>query len=100
MLSITESHLLSSPSFTRCPIACPCGQVSRGENNGLTTFLHVPFKWVRPHLYTGSTTSAIPNLSIGDPGCLPFWFRPISTFGLSEITMFMVIHICWSYHLL
>jgi hypothetical protein len=42
--------------------------------------LHIPTRWVRPHLYTGSTTSAVPNELVGDPGCLPFWLRPVSTF--------------------
>jgi hypothetical protein len=54
--------------------------------------------WVRPRLYAGGTSSAPDEFAASGPGHLPFWSKPISTFGLSLLTTRAAVHLGWPYH--
>ena len=54
--------------------------------------------WVRAHLSAGDATSATSNEGLLIPDHLPFWFKPISIFGLSPLTTVTMIHLRCPYH--
>jgi hypothetical protein len=69
----------------------------RRQRNGLTLF--------RMNFSSGADPSCAPVASISmmvqrtNDHALPltFWFKPVSTFGLSDVTAPKDVHVCWSY---
>ena len=86
---ITGRRSLSPASFTPTGIGDPCGSLSTLPMGplGLTTFrtLTTP-EGVRFRLSAGSTMSARSDFPAPRPDCVPFWFMPVSPFGMSSVT--------------
>src|SRR5262249_14364319 len=70
---------------------------SRG-GYGLTTLRRRNLAWVRPRLYAGGSSSAPEEFGAPGPGHVPFWSRPVSTFGLFFVTALTAVHLGWPYH--
>src|SRR5262249_17283931 len=49
-------------------------------------------------LDAGGPPSAPDESAASGPGHLPFWSRPLSTFGLSLFTTLAAVHLGWPYH--
>lgn len=65
--------------------ACRCRQ-----HYGLTLFrISLRAGWGGPFLFAGGWSSMVAQLSKTTPHRVPFWFKPVSTFGLSKITTFI-----------
>ena len=95
---ITGRPSLPPSSFTRRPVGSPCGWPTLA--GGLRAY-HVASQessWVRPRLDAGGTSSAPGEFAASGPGHLPFWSKPISTFGLSLFTTLAAVHLGWPYH--
>src|SRR5271167_2696228 len=45
--------------------------------------------WFRLCLFAGGSTATVGDWGAPAPGHLPFWFKPVSAFGLLEITAFI-----------
>jgi hypothetical protein len=89
---------LPPQSFTRSLIGSPCGSPTR---EGRLRAYHVASREparVRPRLYAGGPSSAPDELGASGPGHVPFWSKPISTFGLFAITTLTAVHLGWPYH--
>src|SRR5262249_35511317 len=54
--------------------------------------------WVRPRLDAGGPASAPDDIAASGPGHVPFWSKPVSTFGLSWFTTLAAVHLGWPYH--
>ena len=87
---ITGRLSLSPPSHTRRPISAPCGSLSRmsGRPTGLPRSVQVPV-WVRSCLSAGGSSSVMDELGASIPDPLPFWPKPVSIFGLFQLTTFI-----------
>ena len=95
---ITGQPSLPPQSFTRSLIGSPCGWPTL---TGRLRTYHVASwepSWVRPRLDAGGSSSAPDELPPSGPGHLPFWSKPVSTFGLSLITALAAVHLGWPYH--
>ena len=95
---ITGWHSLPPPSFTRRPVGSPCGWPTLAGGRRAYHVASQESSWVRPRLDAGGTSSAPDELEASGPGHLPFWSKPISTFGLSLLTTFAAVHLGWPYH--
>ena len=67
------------------PSAHLAARLPSREDDGLTTLHRRNPAWVRPRLYAGGTSSAPGEFGAPGPGHVPFWSKPISTFGLSFV---------------
>jgi len=86
----TERRSLPPSSSTRRPIGNRLAAgLPRGEDDGLTTF----HGWITDGL--GSACSPVARTATAGegespaPGHVPFWFKPISVFGLLVLTTFI-----------
>ncbi len=95
---ITGWRSLPPPSFTRRPVGSPCGWPTLAGGRRAYHVASQESSWVRPRLDAGGTSSAPDELEASGPGHLPFWSKPISTFGLSLLTTFAAVHLGWPYH--
>jgi hypothetical protein len=86
---ITGRPSLAPSSFPRCPIGLPCGSLSRSQGGQRGYFVHLVD---RRGLGRASRPVALHprqrSVEASVPGHIPFWFRPVSIFGLSNITAF------------
>ena len=90
---ITGRPSLPPPSFTRRPIGSPCGWPTLAGGRRAYHVASQEPSWVRPRLYAGGTSSAPDELAAPGPGHVPFWSKPISTFGLSLMTTLTAVHL-------
>ncbi len=85
---ITGRPSLAPSSLPRCPVGLPCGSPSR-EGGQRGYFVHL---LDRRGLGRASRPVALHprqrSVEASVPGHIPFWFRPVSIFGLSNITAF------------
>jgi hypothetical protein len=89
ILPITGKLLLFPPSHTRRPIRVPCGSLSFFRRpTGLPRSVQVTV-WVRFCLSAGGSPFAMDELGASIPDPLPFWPKPVSIFGLSQLTTFI-----------
>jgi hypothetical protein len=82
-----------SPPVPAAPSAHLATCFPRGEDYGLTTLRHRNPAWVRSRLYAGGSTTAPGQFGAPGPGHLPFWSKPVSTFGLSYVTTLAAVHL-------
>ena len=87
--SITGRHSLFPSSSAHSPIGLSRDSLSRRESYGFTTFPVSTIEWVRSRLSASGATSAIEDFEASTPGHLPFWPKPLSTFGLAALTTFI-----------
>ena len=90
---ITGRHSLPPSSFTRSPIDSPCGSSSLA--GGLRAY-HVASRehaWIRSRLDAGGSSSAPGENGAPGPGHVPFWSKPVGTFGLFVITTLTAVHL-------
>jgi hypothetical protein len=90
---ITGRRSLPPSSFTHSPIASPCG--SSTLTGGLRAY-HVAsweHAWVRSRLDAGGSSSAPGEIGAPGPGHIPFWSKPVGTFGLFVITTLTTVHL-------
>jgi hypothetical protein len=85
---ITGRPSLFPSSFTRRPISLSCDSLSQKEDDGLNTFRVCTNEWGRSRLFAGGTSSAVEDFEAPTPDHLPFWPKPVSTFGLAALTTF------------
>jgi hypothetical protein len=95
---ITGRPSLPPPSFTRRPVGSPCGGPTLAGGRRAYHVASQESSWVRPRLHAGGTSSAPDEFAASGPGHLPFWSKPISTFGLSLFTTLAAVHLGWPYH--
>jgi hypothetical protein len=95
---ITGRPSLPPPSFTRRPVGSPCGWPTLAGGRRAYHVASQESSWVRPRLDAGGTSSAPDEFAASGPGHLPFWSKPISTFGLSLFTTLAAVHLGWPYH--
>jgi len=95
---ITGRPSLPPPSFTRRPVGSPCGWPTLAGGRRAYHVASQESSWVRPRLDAGGTSSAPDESAASGPGHLPFWSKPISTFGLSLFTTLAAVHLGWPYH--
>src|SRR5207248_10805623 len=79
-------------SFTRSPIGSPYGLLSLAGATGLPRCV-AEAAWVRSRLYAGGSSSAPGEFGAPGPGHVPFWSKPVSTFGLSLVTTLAAVHL-------
>ena len=94
----TGRRSLPPPSSTRRPIDSPCGGPTLAGGRRASHVASRESSWVRPRLDAGGTTSAPDELAASGPGHVPFWSKPVSTFGLSFVTTLAAVHLGWPYH--
>jgi hypothetical protein len=95
---ITGRPSLPPSSFTRRPVGSPCGRPTLAGGRRAYHVASQESSWVRPRLDAGGTPSAPDEFAASGPGHLPFWSKPISTFGLSLFTTLTAVHLGWPYH--
>ena len=95
---ITGWHSLPPSSFTRSPIGAPCGGPTLAGGRRAYHVASQESSWVRPRPDAGGTSSAPDESAASGPGHLPFWSKPVSTFGLSLFTTLTAVHLGWPYH--
>ena len=95
---ITGRPSLPPSSFTRRPIGSPCGWPTLAGGRRAYHVASQESSWVRPRLDAGGTSSAPDEFAASGPGHLPFWSKPVSTFGLSLFTTLTAVHLGWPYH--
>ena len=95
---ITGWPSLPPPSFTRRPIGSPCGGPTLAGGRRAYHVASQESSWVRPRLDAGGHSSAPDDIAAPGPGHLPFWSKPVSTFGLSLFTTLAAVHLGWPYH--
>jgi hypothetical protein len=93
--SITERPSLSPLSSTRCAISLPCGWPAvAGGVSGLPCSAYITSSGVGPACTPVIVLSVCSALKGGATDHLPFWFKPVSIFGLLYFTMSIAVHIC------
>jgi hypothetical protein len=95
---VTGWPSLPPSSFTRSLVGSPYGPPTLA---GRLRAYHVASRepsWVRPRLYAGGPSSAPGECKAPGPGHVPFWSKPISTFGLFFVTTLTAVHLGWPYH--
>src|SRR3954468_21844146 len=95
---VTGRPSLPPSSFTRRPVGSPHGGPTRAGGRRAYHVASQESSWVRPRLYAGGTPSAPGDIATPGPGHVPFWSKPISTFGLSLFTTLAAVHLGWPYH--
>ena len=95
---VTGRPSLPPSSFTRRPIGSPCGRPTLAGGRRADHVASRESSWVRPRLDAGGTSSAPDETAASGPGHVPFWSKPISTFGLSLFTTLTAVHLGWPYH--
>ena len=95
---VTGRPSLPPPSFTRRPVGSPRGGPTLAGGRRAYHVASREPSWVRPRLYAGGPPSAPDEFAASGPGHLPFWSKPISTFGLSLFTTLAAVHLGWPYH--
>jgi hypothetical protein len=95
---VTGRPSLPPSSFTRRPVGSPYGGPTLAGGRRAYHVASQESSWVRPRLYAGGTSSAPDEFAASGPGHLPFWSKPISTFGLSLFTTLAAVHLGWPYH--
>ena len=86
---ITGRRLLPPPSHTRRPISVPYGSLSlSGDLRAYHVLCKYPV-WVRSCLSAGGSSSVMDELGASIPDPLPFWPKPVSIFGLFQLTTFI-----------
>ena len=95
---ITGRPSLPPPSFTRRPVGSPCGWPTLAGGRRAYHVASRETSWVRPRLYAGGSSYAPDEFEAPGPGHLPFWSKPISTFGLFLLTTLTAVHLGWPYH--
>jgi hypothetical protein len=95
---VTGRPSLPPPSFTRRPIGSPRGWPTLAGGRRAYHVASQESSWVRPRLYAGGPSSAPGELGAPGPGHVPFWSKPISTFGLFFVTTLAAVHLGWPYH--
>jgi hypothetical protein len=92
---ISRRLSLAPSSFTRRPIGVPYGTLSPGEL-GRRRAYHVPKQCPRglgPAFPPVALGSAAGENGAPAPSHVPFWFKPDSIFGLSDITTVTAVHL-------
>lgn len=84
--SALACSLIPFPLPHRLPLQ---GAYPRGEDNGVTSFIASIDPGVRSCLSAGGATSTTGERSAPVPDHVPFWFKPESIFGLSNVTAFI-----------
>ena len=95
---VTGRPSLPPPSFTRRPVGSPRGGPTLAGGRRADHVASQESSWVRPRLDAGGTSSAPDEFAASGPGHVPFWSKPISTFGLSLFTTLAAVHLGWPYH--
>ena len=95
---VTGRPSLPPPSFTRRPVGSPHGGPTLAGGRRAYHVASQESSWVRPRLDAGGTSSAPGDIATSGPGHVPFWSKPISTFGLSLFTTLAAVHLGWPYH--
>jgi hypothetical protein len=95
---VTRRPSLPPSSFTRRPVGSPYGWPTLAGGRRAYHVASQESSWVRPRLDAGGTSSAPDEFTASGPGHLPFWSKPISTFGLSLFTTLTAVHLGWPYH--
>jgi hypothetical protein len=95
---ITGRPSLPPPSFTRRPVGSPRGGPTLAGGRRAYHVASQESSWIRPRLDAGGTPSAPDEFAASGPGHIPFWSKPISTFGLSLFTTLTAVHLGWPYH--
>jgi hypothetical protein len=95
---VTGRPSLPPSSFTRRPVGSPHGGPTLAGGRRAYHVASQESSWVRPRLDAGGTSSAPDEFATSGPGHLPFWSKPISTFGLSLFTALAAVHLGWPYH--
>ena len=95
---VTGRPSLPPPSFTRRPVGSPCGGPTLAGGRRAYHVASQESSWVRPRLDAGGPSSAPDEFAASGPGHLPFWSKPVSTFGLSLFTTLAAVHLGWPYH--
>lgn len=88
---VTARHSLLLTSQFRSAIGQSCDVLSQHKLGAIRGF-HVPHdlhEWVRFFLFAGSTTSVMWDAPPHMPGYIPFWSKPVSTFGFLFLTTFI-----------
>ncbi len=91
--SIIDRPSLFPSSFTRRPIGWPCGRLSLAGGRRAYHVASRKQAWVRSRLNAGGSTSALGEFAAPRPGHIPFWSKPISTFGLPFVTTLATVHL-------
>ena len=95
---ITGRPSLPPPSFTRRPVGSPCGWPTLTGGRRAYHVASQESSWIRPRLDAGGPSSAPDEFAASGPGHIPFWSKPISTFGLSLLTTLTAVHLGWPSH--
>ena len=95
---VTGRLSLPPSSFTRRPVGSPHGRPTLAGGRRADHVASQESSWVRPHLDAGGTSSAPDEFAASGPGHVPFWSKPVSTFGLSLFTTLAAVHLGWPYH--
>jgi hypothetical protein len=95
---VTGRPSLPPSSFTRRPVGSPYGGPTLAGGRRAYHVASQESSWVRPRLDAGGTSSAPDEFAASGPGHLPFWSKPVSTFGLSLFTTLAAVHLGWPYH--
>ena len=95
---ITGRPSLPPSSFTRRPVGSPYGRPTLAGGRRAYHVASQESSWVRPRLDAGGTPSAPEDIATPGPGHVPFWSKPISTFGSSLFTALAAVHLGWPYH--
>ena len=95
---VTGRPSLPPPSFTRRPVGPPYGGPTLAGGRRAYHVASQESSWVRPRLDAGGASSAPDEFAAPGPGHLPFWSKPVSTFGLSLFTTLTAVHLGWPYH--
>src|SRR6516164_339305 len=74
------------------PSAHLAARFPRGRATGLPRCV-AETAWVRSRLYAGGSASAPGEFGAPGPGHVPFWSKPVSTFGLSFVTTLAAVHL-------
>src|SRR5258708_4884600 len=86
--------LQNSLCFFRLPLPAPligfsCELLSQiGRDTGLPCSVYIP-RWVRLRLFAEDRLSTREDTGSLSTDPFTFWFKPVSTFGLSELTTFI-----------
>ena len=90
---VTGRPSLPPSSFTRRPVGSPYGWSTLAGGRRAYHVASQESSWIRPRLDAGGTSSAPDESAASGPGHLPFWSKPISTFGLFLVTTLATVHL-------